>query len=380
MDFVSYGAANDRPYPFVGGVIVADYAENPRAVVGGNAPSLSDAIEAFDLVGFLLVGRETMKRATFDDKLDRPCLKVLFILITTMNRETRTSWAGRDYIAAETGLTVKTVSNYIYQLKCLGYIVSERRSTPQANDRVLMHYTVAKLKPHEIEDEIGRFISSIRGTRNSVVEFLPQPEPVKESSSPDRNSRQQVPPLTGTQVPALTGTQPTVPPPAGTKSETIITSSSPDGRSKNNSSFLPTTTTSTSGERGVGRDHPKPKTDRGTRLDPTQELCAECGKWAIANFEITRQQAFAEWEQFSDYWTSQPTAKGRKLNWFKTWRNWIRNSRNKYRPKPNRSAPDLLTFEPEEKSEYDIELEALQRKTREQSDRIKRERLGGGDG
>lgn len=32
-------------------------------------------------------------------------------------------------------------------------------------------------------------------------------------------------------------------------------------------------------------------------------------------------------EQFRDYWVAQPGAKGRKLDWSATWRNWVRNQR-----------------------------------------------------
>lgn len=32
-------------------------------------------------------------------------------------------------------------------------------------------------------------------------------------------------------------------------------------------------------------------------------------------------------EQFKDYWMAIPGAKGRKLNWSATWRNWVRNQR-----------------------------------------------------
>lgn len=32
-------------------------------------------------------------------------------------------------------------------------------------------------------------------------------------------------------------------------------------------------------------------------------------------------------ERFRDYWISQAGAKGRKLNWSATWRNWVRNER-----------------------------------------------------
>ena len=58
-----------------------------------------------------------------------------------------------------------------------------------------------------------------------------------------------------------------------------------------------------------------------------------CVTWATENFQITRQQAFAEWQAFADYWTSKAGAGARKVDWFKTWCNWVRNSRKNYRPK-----------------------------------------------
>lgn len=33
------------------------------------------------------------------------------------------------------------------------------------------------------------------------------------------------------------------------------------------------------------------------------------------------------WERFRDYWTAVPGAKGRKLDWEATWRNWCRNEK-----------------------------------------------------
>ena len=33
------------------------------------------------------------------------------------------------------------------------------------------------------------------------------------------------------------------------------------------------------------------------------------------------------WDRFSDYWKAVPGAKGRKLDWPATWRNWVRNEK-----------------------------------------------------
>lgn len=40
--------------------------------------------------------------------------------------------------------------------------------------------------------------------------------------------------------------------------------------------------------------------------------------------ELNPQDA---WERFRDYWLSVPGAKGRKLDWAATWRNWVRECR-----------------------------------------------------
>lgn len=41
-------------------------------------------------------------------------------------------------------------------------------------------------------------------------------------------------------------------------------------------------------------------------------------------------------DQFRDYWLAQPGAKGRKLDWSATWRNWVRNQRS---AQPARAGP-----------------------------------------
>jgi hypothetical protein len=38
--------------------------------------------------------------------------------------------------------------------------------------------------------------------------------------------------------------------------------------------------------------------------------------------------------RFRDYWIAQPGAKGRKLDWSATWRNWVRNEKQQARASP----------------------------------------------
>jgi hypothetical protein len=46
-------------------------------------------------------------------------------------------------------------------------------------------------------------------------------------------------------------------------------------------------------------------------------------------------------DQFRDYWIAQPGAKGRKLDWHATWRNWVRNQRGG-RPPQSDNRPRLV--------------------------------------
>jgi hypothetical protein len=64
---------------------------------------------------------------------------------------------------------------------------------------------------------------------------------------------------------------------------------------------------------------------KGSRLSPDFELTAELREFCItARPDLDPEGAFAT---FRDYWVAQPGAKGCKLDWPATWRNWVRNSR-----------------------------------------------------
>lgn len=64
---------------------------------------------------------------------------------------------------------------------------------------------------------------------------------------------------------------------------------------------------------------------RGNRLSQDWFLPKEWGEWAIGEgwpAEVIRTES----EKFKDYWHSVAGAKGVKLDWFATWRNWMRNN------------------------------------------------------
>lgn len=78
----------------------------------------------------------------------------------------------------------------------------------------------------------------------------------------------------------------------------------------------------------------KPKSDRGTRLPDG---------WEPDRAVIEQMRAHvglrAEHRKFGDYWAAQPGAKGRKVDWNATWRNWIAKP-------PNTLGPDRTPIDP----------------------------------
>lgn len=63
---------------------------------------------------------------------------------------------------------------------------------------------------------------------------------------------------------------------------------------------------------------------RGSRLSHDWFLPADWGQWSIDE-GWSEDTIRAESDKFKDYWHSVAGAKGVKLDWFATWRNWMRN-------------------------------------------------------
>jgi uncharacterized protein YdaU (DUF1376 family) len=76
------------------------------------------------------------------------------------------------------------------------------------------------------------------------------------------------------------------------------------------------------------RKRAKPKRESlDTRLPKDWVLPIEWLAWAEINYAPDRAAIQAEAERFRDYWHAAPGAKGRKRDWFATWRNWCRNAK-----------------------------------------------------
>lgn len=72
----------------------------------------------------------------------------------------------------------------------------------------------------------------------------------------------------------------------------------------------------------LGANAPKQKT--GFRLPDDWGLESDLGLWAMEQ-GMTREEVLREEEKFKNYWHAQTGAKARKLDWDKTFKNWIYN-------------------------------------------------------
>jgi hypothetical protein len=71
----------------------------------------------------------------------------------------------------------------------------------------------------------------------------------------------------------------------------------------------------------------KPRADEGARLPDDFHATPAMIAWAREN---TPNVGHAETEAFIDHWRAQPGARGKKLDWLATWRNWMRRAQKDF--------------------------------------------------
>jgi hypothetical protein len=103
------------------------------------------------------------------------------------------------------------------------------------------------------------------------------------------------------------------------------------------------------------------KEKRGTRLpddfypDATAQELAE-------KLKLTASESQEAFENFLDYWRSVPGAKGVKLDWQATFRNWLRNSASRRKPHGQRSGTNTLAAA---FAQVDAVIDEIERRERE---------------
>src|SRR5262245_34092968 len=108
----------------------------------------------------LLLFREAMVTAVADRRLDRTHIRVLSAIGLFIDRSTE-AWPSRETIRLVLGgLSLKTVSNVISDLKDKGYLVTTRKPIEKAGGKVLTVYTFGNIDHDTIRRVHGHFITS----------------------------------------------------------------------------------------------------------------------------------------------------------------------------------------------------------------------------
>jgi uncharacterized protein YdaU (DUF1376 family) len=129
------------------------------------------------------------------------------------------------------------------------------------------------------------------------------------------------------------------------------------GRPKSNPDAIPQETQMVSKDnpnhKPITNNHkPIDKNKRGSRLSPDFCLPVEWRDFCVQERkELHPTQTF---DKFKDYWIAQAGQKGVKLDWFATWRNWVRNTNA-----PKQNPADIVRLTVPSKNEPDPALEKI---------------------
>jgi hypothetical protein len=154
-------------------------------------PSLNDAAKANRETGLLLATKEQLVTAIQDRRLLRVHLRVLACVAGYMNTGTGKAWPGRAAIANLLGVSAKSVSNILLELRNFGYLIAERERVAEADNRSLMVYTWGKIDHDTIRRELEHFVQGVREGKIPIRHHSDEsPSPLGQSQ-PARTSKSQ---------------------------------------------------------------------------------------------------------------------------------------------------------------------------------------------
>lgn len=124
---------------------------------------------------------------------------------------------------------------------------------------------------------------------------------------------------------------------------------SAEARLNKRATGVPTDVQPTNNHKPITNNHEpltSSKRNRGTQLPNDWKPNIDEIEYCKANRPDLNWQVVAD--SFRDYWIAQPGSKGRKTDWFATWRNWVRNQRRydtytNAKDKSRREAMEILT-------------------------------------
>lgn len=295
-----------------------------------NPPGFDDDIAAVLARGTLHVAWDRLNLAVHDTRLQRPHLRVLAVLLDHLNARQGTAWPSREFIAMRCDITVRSVQNILYELRKLNYVSWEKRKL-DGDGRRLVQYTVplAHIDADALKAQIEAYLAPIREKiARDRVQKIARPD-VQKTTRPDVHARPNV------QKPACPSVQKVTRPDVQQELYQLpVRGKERDSR------------TSAKAE-GVVRKAVRKANDavRGSRLPEDWVLSAKLGKWALEQFDVSRDQVLAEAQRFKDHWLGKAGKEARKVDWEATWRNWCGSDIRKWKrrkPMTSKIAPDLL--------------------------------------
>lgn len=150
------------------GVVNRTCTGDAQPGIGHNRPSLAEAAQANVQSGVLLLCKEALITAIQDRRLHRHHLRVLAAIVTFVNTQTAKAWPSRASVAAMSGLNPRVVSNALIELRNWGYLIADKETVEEANNRRLMVYTFGNIDHDEIRRQITTICLELQKTRDST--------------------------------------------------------------------------------------------------------------------------------------------------------------------------------------------------------------------
>jgi len=295
-----------------------------------NRTDFDEVVAMNQMTSALLLFREAIVTAVADKRLNRGHLRVLTAISMFIDKTTE-AWPKRETISLVLGgMSLKTVSNLITELRNYGYLITTRKSVEKAEGKILTVYTFGNINHEAVRKMHSTFITEyVHQHRNVQI-----PE-IATAVAPQSK--------VGGKVPAPAGTAGNEFP---SQRELPVTSSRPSGNS--GELDLPLEHSGKPNEiNDVGDRKTRARADteslksfkqekekerevrtskRGSRLPATWTLPVDWKAWALEQFKVTDKIVNREHEKFRDYWIGAPGTKGVKADWQATWRNWCRRA------------------------------------------------------
>ena len=315
-----------------------------------DTPTLASAVEANLETAVYMLCRESLITAISDQRLDRLHLRLLAALLEDMNMGTAKVWANRQRLAERLKRPAQVISNKLRDLRALGYLIGGRERVPEADNRSLMVYTLGNVDHETIRREVTAFVRRVREERD-------RQESLNTVTLNARKSLNTVT-LRGSKVTVSGDSQPKVTE-YGDFERAKVTeygdscSTKVTGYGDSQRNELRTCTSNTdpliiediltsNNYCSTSLTHKQAKrapAKRATRLPDDWFLPRTWGEWALQNFTVSAEQVRLEAERFKNYWLAKGGAQGAKLDWYRTWQNWVGSDIRGWRRRPNAGVP-----------------------------------------